>query len=98
VAGLNRTFQVGGNCNIPTNATAVFLNVTVVSPTVAGNLRIFPTGSPVPTVSALNYSAAQVRGNNGIYPLDATGRFDIRCAQASGTAHVVVDVAGYFIE
>jgi hypothetical protein len=97
-AGANRTFTVAGSCGVPANATAVFLNATIVSPTVTGNLRIFPTGAPVPTVSALNFSADQVRGNNGVYSLDAQGRFDIRLAQASGTAHLVVDVAGYFIE
>jgi uncharacterized repeat protein (TIGR01451 family) len=98
VAGQNRTFQATGSCGIPANATAVFVNTTVVSPTATGNLRIFPTGAPVPQVSALNYSAGQVRGNNGIYVLDASGRFDIRCTQASGTADVIVDVVGYFVE
>jgi hypothetical protein len=97
-AGASRTFTVTGSCGVPANATAVFLNATVVSPTVGGNLRIFPTGSLVPAVSALNFSAEQTRGNNGIYSLDAQGRFDIRLATASGTAHLVVDVAGYFLE
>src|SRR5262249_295575 len=58
-AGVNRTFTVTGQCGIPANAAAVMLNATVVSPTNGGNLRIFPTGAPVPTVSALNFSAAQ---------------------------------------
>jgi hypothetical protein len=89
---------VTGGCGILSNATSVLVNVTVVAPTDSGNLRIFPTGAPVPLVSALNYTTGQVRGNNGIYALDASGRFDIRCAQATGTAHVVVDVAGYFVE
>jgi hypothetical protein len=77
---------------------------------VAGNLRVFPTGAAVPTVSALNYSAGQTRGNNGVFGLSGgftmalpegngpSGQFDIRCAQSSGGAHVVVDVAGYFVE
>ncbi len=98
-AGAARTFDVNaGACPIPTSATAVFLNVTVVSPTVGGNLRIFPTGTPLPTVSALNYSAGQTRGNNGVYSVNASGQLEIFCAQASGTAQVVVDVAGYFVE
>jgi len=98
-AGASRTFQASaGACGIPATATALFLNVTVVSPTVAGFLQIFPTGGTPPTVSAVNYSANQVRGNNGIYALDAMGRFDIRAGQASGNVQVVVDVAGYFEE
>ena len=110
VAGANRTFQVTGNCGIPADATAVVLNVTVVSSTAGGNLRIFPTGAAVPTVSALNYSTGQTRGNNGIFALggvimlqgpktfEVGGKFDIRCQQASGSAHVIVDVTGYFVE
>jgi uncharacterized repeat protein (TIGR01451 family) len=98
VAGQNRTFQVTGSCGIPANATAVFVNTTVVAPTSTGNLRIFATGAALPQVSALNYSAGQIRGNNGIFVLDASGRFDIRCTQASGTADVIVDVVGYFVE
>jgi uncharacterized repeat protein (TIGR01451 family) len=97
-AGQSRTFQVAGGCGIPSNATAVFVNTTVVSPTALGNLRIFPTGASVPQVAALNYAAGQVRGNNGVYRLDASGQFDIRCTQAAGTADVVVDVLGYFVE
>jgi hypothetical protein len=96
--GANRTFTVAGSCGVPANAVAVFLNATIVSPSVGGNLRIFPTGSLPPTVSALNYSSGQTRGNNGIYSLDDQGRLDVRLFQASGTAHLVVDVAGYFLE
>jgi hypothetical protein len=97
-ANANRTFAIAGQCGVPADATAVMLNVTIVSPTVAGNLRIFPTGQAVPLVSALNYAASQTRGNNGIYNLDTLGQLDIRLAQAAGTGHVVVDLAGYFTE
>jgi hypothetical protein len=97
VAGVNRTFTVAGSCGIPADATAVFLNATIVSPTDTGNLRIFPTGGQVPVASANNFAAGQIRGNNGVYTLDALGRFDVRL-QPVGTAHLVVDVAGYFVE
>jgi hypothetical protein len=96
-AGVNRTFTVAGSCGIPADATAVFLNATIVSPTNTGNLRIFPTGGAVPLASANNFAAGQIRGNNGVYTLDALGRFDVRL-QPAGTAHLVVDVAGYFVE
>ena len=97
-AGVDRTFQVTGNCGIPSNATAVFLNATIVAPTATGNLRIYPAGTLFPTVSSLNYAAGQVRGNNGVYALNASGQFTMRCSQASGTANVVVDLVGYFVE
>jgi hypothetical protein len=98
-AGGSRTFQASaGACGIPTTATALFLNVTAVAPTVAGFLQIYPTGGSLPTVSAVNYSANQVRANNGVYALNGAGQFDIRAGQASGIVDVVVDVAGYFVE
>ena len=96
-AGTDRTIDVdGGACGVPATADAVFLNVTVVGPTVTGNLRIWPTGTAVPTVSALNFAAGQTRGNNGIFKLDASGRFDMRVS--AGITQVIIDVAGYFEE
>jgi hypothetical protein len=99
IAGAERPFDApGGACGIPATATALFLNVTVISPTNNGFLQIYPTAGMPPTVSAVNYSAGQVRGNNGVFGLDATGQFYIRLGQGAGSAHVVVDVAGYFEE
>ena len=97
-AGATRSFEMAGSCGIPANATAVFGNITVVAPTAEGHLRIEPSGNAAPNVSGLNYSAGQTRANNGVFALDAQGRIDIVCVQASGSAGVIVDVAGYFIE
>lgn len=96
VAGQDRTFVAAGTCGIPATATAVSVNVTVTAPTIAGNLRLYPAGQPLPLVSTVNYAAGQTRANNAVVPLDASGAFTIRCAQASGTAHAIVDVNGYF--
>jgi hypothetical protein len=97
VAGAQRSFIAGGQCGVPSSAKAVSVNVTVLQPSAVGNLRVFPSGiSPVPTVSNLNYSANQTLGNATIVALDASGAFTIYCAQATGTAHVIVDVSGYF--
>ena len=67
----------------------------VVIDTAAGNVRLFSAGAPSPVVSSLNYSAGQTRANNAIAPLSAAGQMSVRCAP-SGTAHVIVDVNGYF--
>ncbi len=98
-AGIDRSFDIdAAACNVPAAATAVFLSLTVVNPSATGNVRLWPTGAASPTVSALNYSAGQTRGNNGIFKLSATGSLDVRATQASGTVDLIVDVAGYFIE
>ena len=95
-AGQVRTFDLHGRCSIPASARAVSLNVTVTQPTTAGNLRMYEGGAPLPLVSSLNYSAGQTRGNNAVVGLSAGGQLSIRCAQAVGTAHVILDVNGYF--
>jgi hypothetical protein len=95
-AGGDRTFPLFGRCGLPSSAKAVSVNVTVVSPSVVGNLRLYPAGTPLPTVSTLNYSGGQTRGNNAIVPLSALGELAVRCSQASGTAHFILDVNGYF--
>jgi hypothetical protein len=97
-ANTDRSFLFAGACGIPASATAVFLNITVTNPSATGNLRIWPTGTALPTVSALNYSAGQTRGNNGIFKLAGSGHLDMRAVQGFGTADVIVDVGGYFEE
>jgi hypothetical protein len=96
-AQMTRTLAIAGNCGIPGTAKAVSLNVTVVQPGAAGNLRLFRGGDPVPTVSAVNYASGQTRGNNGIIPLNASGEIAAFAGQApTTTVHVVIDVNGYF--
>jgi hypothetical protein len=96
VAGTGRTLTVAGRCQVPPEARAVVLNVTVTQPTVAGNFRLYPTGIALPNVSTLNYTTGQNRANNAVVALSAAGQLTIYCSQASGTAHAVVDVSGYF--
>jgi uncharacterized repeat protein (TIGR01451 family) len=98
VSGENRPFAVAGNCGVPASAWAVVVNATVTGSTAAGNLRLFPGATPVPTVSAVNYSAGQTRGNGAIVALGAAGDILARVTQSSGTAHMILDVDGYFDE
>src|SRR5262249_52947302 len=60
-AGTVRTFTIAGKCGIPLEAQAAAFNFTVVGATGAGNLRIYPGGAALPTVSSINYAAGQVR-------------------------------------
>ena len=94
-AGGERVVTVGGGpCGVPTSAKAVSANLTVTQPTTAGNLVLFPTGTN-PGTSTINYLGGQTRGNNAVVPLSSAGAVSIRCNQASGTAHVILDVNGY---
>ncbi len=93
--GTERNVTLVGTCGVPSGAKAVSLNVTVTQPSAAGNVRLYAAGAPPPTASNLSYSAGQTRANNAIAPLSTAGQMAVFCSP-SGTAHVVVDVNGYF--
>ncbi len=94
-ASAERMVTMGGVCGVPSSAKAVSANLTVTGPTAAGNLVLFPTGT-TPGTSTLNYLGGQTRGNNAVVSLSTGAQVSIRCNQASGTAHAILDVNGYF--
>ncbi len=91
-----RSFVLTGRCGIPATAKAVATNITTTAGTAAGFLTLYPTGSIVPSVSAINYRAGQTRANNVIVGLGSSGDLLVRCFQSSGTVHFILDVTGYF--
>jgi hypothetical protein len=91
-----RTFTFADRCLVPSSARSVSLNVTVTEPTARGHLSLYPGGTPLPLVSALNYATGQTRANNAIVPLGAGGILAVFCEQLSGTVHLIIDVNGYF--
>jgi hypothetical protein len=95
-AKTTRVFSVFGVCGIPESARAIAVNVTVTGSTKAGNLRLFPADVPLPKVTSLNYAAGQTRANYVVAKVSPSGGLAIACMQQSGTAHVIVDVSGYF--
>jgi hypothetical protein len=98
MAGADRAFPLAGRCGIPADATALALNVTVVNPGGSGDLRLFPAGTVAPLASAVSFTAGRTRAGNALAALSATGQVVVRCdmAPASSTAHLVLDVSGYF--
>jgi len=95
-AQADRTFVVAGICGIPADAKAISLNIAVTQPSMAGNIRLHPGGTVVPLVSAINYKAGQTRSNNAVIPLSALGELAAYLDQVAGTAHLILDVNGYF--
>jgi hypothetical protein len=87
---------VAGLCQVPADARAVVLNITVVQPTDVGDLRLFPAGTVPPLASTINFGAGAVRANNAIISLGAGGRLAVQCDMPTGTTHVLIDVAAYF--
>jgi hypothetical protein len=87
---------VARDCGVPTTAKAVSLNVTVVTPSQGGHLRLFASGTSRPATSSINYASGQTRANNAVVSLGADGALIVYVNQPSGTVHVVLDVDGYF--
>ncbi len=89
-------FSLVGRCGIPSTARAIAVNLTVTQPTAGGNLRLYPADVPAPNASSLNYTAGMTRANSQVAGLSSSGALAIRCMQSAGTAHVILDVTGYF--
>ena len=94
LSGAERSFVLTGVCAVPADAQAVAVNVTVTQPTVAGNLKLYPMGSPVPATSTLNFAPGQTRANNAIVLLGG-GAITVR-NEAGGPTHLILDVNGFF--
>jgi hypothetical protein len=87
-----KTIPIVGNCNIPSGATAVVMNATVVPIDPLGYLSLWPSGTAQPLVSTLNANDKAVTSNMAIVPL-ANGAVDAFTTSAS---HLILDVTGYF--
>ena len=94
-ANQQRFFPVAGKCGVPSDATAISMSVVVVSPTSFGHFIITPGNVAPNGTSALNFSANQNRANHAIWKL-GNGGINLYPAGVSYTAHVVMDVDGYF--
>ena len=92
--------QVTGAGGVPaTGVGAVVLNVTVTQPTWEGFITAYPTGSPRPVVSNLNFAANQTIPNLVTVKVGAGGQVTLFNGQfnATKTAHLIADVAGYYL-
>jgi hypothetical protein len=94
--GVTRVLQVTGvgATPVPTTAVAVVLNVTAVGGTASSLLSLYPTGTPQPSTSSLNFKAGGATPNLVTVSLGSGGAVSI--LNALGTVNVIADVEGYF--
>jgi uncharacterized repeat protein (TIGR03803 family) len=84
----------GNPCDIPSNALAYSLNVTVVPSGRLGYLTIWPTGEGQPAVSTMNSPDGRVKANAAIVPAGtSSGSVSVFVAN---TTNVLLDIDGYF--
>jgi hypothetical protein len=92
-----RIFKATGQCGIPAAAKALAVNITAVTPPVAGNLRVFPGDASPGTSTVISFQAGVTRGNNALVMLASSGSGTLDIYNPTSTPiHVLVDVFGYF--
>ena len=94
VGGARRTIQVAGLGGVPSDAALVAMNVTVVAPSAAGFLTVYPTGTALPNASNLNFAAGQTVPNLVVARLGSGGQVDVTLS--AGTTDLLFDVVGWF--
>lgn len=97
VSGSDMSAQGGAaaDCGVPADAGGVVVNITVVSPDIAGYLTAYPYATYPPLASSLNYVAGAIASNEVIVPRALGQVADISLFSHAAT-DVVVDVVGYY--
>ena len=85
-----------GMCNIPDGAVAVAMNVTVVNPTSASFLTVFPSDAAQPLASSLNWVAGQAPTPNAVTTPLSVAAGKVSLFNNAGSVDVIADVVGYF--
>ena len=97
-AGERRRVRVAGVGAVPSDASAVYANITVVNPGGEGFLTAWPAGGTAPEVSNLNFTTGEIIPNMAILGIGDDGAVDIEVAlpwAPTAGAHVLVDVLGW---
>lgn len=97
--GAVRSFQIRGLCGVSGSAKAVALSMVSIAPSTAGFFALWPSGLPYPGHSNLNFVANQPPVANFAIIALSTAQLDMSIVfgtAAPGTAHVAVDVLGYY--
>ncbi|MBR7839341.1 right-handed parallel beta-helix repeat-containing protein [Actinospica durhamensis] len=87
--------QIVSGSAVTSTATAIAMNVTVVSPTANGLITVYPDKTAVPTASNLNYSMSETVPNMVVAKVGTDGRVAFRNT-SSGSVELVVDVEGCY--
>lgn len=92
-AGVPAELTVAGVGDIPADAEAVVVNVTVTEPDADGYMTLYPCGTDAPLASNLNYVAGQTVPNQATVAVGTDGKI---CMVSTAATHVVVDADAAF--
>jgi hypothetical protein len=97
VANTPVTFQVTGQGGVPSVASAVTGNITVVNSTFSWAVFVGPNSVVSPTTSSVNFSSGTTVGNGITVALSAAGTLSATYLSTAGnTTDLIFDVTGYF--
>ena len=88
------SLQILGANGVPNDATGVVLNVTAVSPNVAGYVTVYPNGVSRPEASNLNFVPGDTVPNLVIVGIGSAGKVNL--FNANGTVDLIADIVGYY--
>lgn len=91
-----RRFTAAGTCDIPPGAAQVVANVTVVDSTLDGSIEVGPGGPLWTGLGTVSFAKGRTRANNAIFALGTDGSAAAKLSAPGGSAHLVIDVTGYF--
>jgi len=90
-----QTLAVAGSTTpVPSDASAVVINITAVDPTAASHVDVWPTGAAQPNVSNVNFTPGQTVPNLAKIKVGSSGQISI--FNRNGSVDVIVDVVGYY--
>jgi Subtilase family len=93
-AGGTMSYQGRGIFDVPYSATAVFADIVATAGTATSFITVWPGGTR-PNVSTVNFSSGRTVSNADVVNLSSPGTATI--FNSAGSAHVVVDLFGYFV-
>ena len=80
---------------VPSGASAVFYNLTVVNSPGNGYLALFPFGTAWPHNSSINYSNGLAIANSGLVALGGDRQVNVLCNGAR--TNFIIDITGYYL-
>ena len=94
-AGGTIDIQVTGRGGIPsTDVSAVAMTVTIVQPSAAGYVTLYPAGITRPLAANMNFAPGEMVSNLVVVKVGANGKVSL--FNPAGTIHAIADVAGWY--
>jgi len=84
--------DIAGRCGTPDDVSAAVLTLTVSQPTGPGHLTVYPSGTPRPTTSVLNYTSGRTAANTAVV-VTRNGAVDL---YVHAETALVIDLDGTF--